>query len=98
MRTTQQIYNRMRGFTPWPGSYTTFRGQTCALWGRPETDATTEAHVMPGEIVSAAKDVYVVCGERTRLRLEGVQIEGRKKTTAQEFANGARLTQGDRFI
>ena len=24
--TAQEIYNRMRGFTPWPGAYTTFRG------------------------------------------------------------------------
>ncbi|HEY2645537.1 MAG TPA: methionyl-tRNA formyltransferase, partial [Candidatus Acidoferrales bacterium] len=31
----RQIYNRMRGFTPWPGSYTTFRGQMCNLWGHP---------------------------------------------------------------
>ena len=29
----QQIYNRMRGFTPWPGAYTTFRGQICQVWG-----------------------------------------------------------------
>jgi len=34
-RTAQQIYNRMRGFAPWPGTYTTFRGQTCHLWARP---------------------------------------------------------------
>ncbi len=26
-RTAQQTYNRMRGFTPWPGAYTTFRGK-----------------------------------------------------------------------
>jgi methionyl-tRNA formyltransferase len=31
----QEIYNRMRGFAPWPGAYTDFRGQICHLWGRP---------------------------------------------------------------
>ena len=30
-----EIYNRMRGFTPWPGAYTEFRGQTCHVWGKP---------------------------------------------------------------
>ena len=30
-RTAQQIYNRMRGFTPWPGTFSTLRGQTCHL-------------------------------------------------------------------
>src|SRR5260370_40708254 len=30
-----EIYNRMRGFAPWPGAYTTFRGQSCHVWGEP---------------------------------------------------------------
>ena len=32
----QQIYNRIRGFAPWPGAFTTFRaGQSIHLWGEP---------------------------------------------------------------
>jgi methionyl-tRNA formyltransferase len=33
-RSAQEIYNRMRGFAPWPGAYTEFRGQICHLWGK----------------------------------------------------------------
>jgi len=94
---SQQVYNRMRGFFPWPGSYSTFRGQTCHLWGRPETIGASVAHIAPGEIVPSPKEIYVVCGEGTRLRLESIQIEGRKKISAREFANGARLAPGVRF-
>jgi methionyl-tRNA formyltransferase len=97
-RPAQQIYNRMRGFTPWPGSYSTFRGQTCHLWGRPEIPGAAAAQIAPGEIVPAAKEIYIACGERTYLRLESVQIEGRKKISAREFANGARMASSDRFI
>jgi len=93
----QKIYNRMRGFTPWPGSYSTFRGQTCHLWGRPAAASEEWTRNAPGEIVSTATDLFVICGERTCLRLEAIQIEGRKKITAREFANGARLAPGDRF-
>jgi methionyl-tRNA formyltransferase len=96
----QRIYNRMRAFTPWPGSYSTFRGQTCHIWGRPETLGTAEppgAHTEPGEIMAAAKEIHVACGERTFLRLESVQLEGRKKITAREFTNGARLGNGENF-
>jgi methionyl-tRNA formyltransferase len=96
-RTAHQIYNRMRGFAPWPGAYTTFRGQSCHLWGPPEPGAIAEGHVMPGEIVASAKDVRVVCGEGTWLRLEFVQLEGRKRISAREFANGARLMNEERF-
>ena len=94
----QQIYNRMRGFAPWPGSYSTFRGQTCHLWGRPETSGTVGAHIAPGEIVPSTKELYIVCGEGTCLRLESIQVEGRKKISAREFANGARIAPGDGFF
>lgn len=94
----QQIYNRMRGFTPWPGSYATFRGQTCHLWGRPETNGEVRTPITPGEIVPASKEIYIECGEGTRLRLESIQIEGRKKISAREFANGVRIGLAERFL
>jgi methionyl-tRNA formyltransferase len=96
-RTAQQIYNRMRGFAPWPGSYTTFRGRTCHLWGRPERGAAADGRITPGEIIPSTKDVYVACGEGTCLRLESVQLEGRKRISAREFANGARFAPAERF-
>jgi methionyl-tRNA formyltransferase len=96
--TAQQIYNRMRGFAPWPGAYTTFRGQTCHVWGRPEKIAGTEGGVASGGIVSSTKDVHVVCGEGTYLRLESVQLEGRKRISAREFANGARFGTSESFV
>jgi methionyl-tRNA formyltransferase len=97
-RTARQIYNRIRGFAPWPGAYSTFRGQTCHLWGRPERGAAAEGRIAPGEIVHSTTEIYVVCGEGTCLRLESVQLEGRKRILAREFANGARLAPGDRFM
>src|SRR3954453_256155 len=30
-RDARQIYNRLRGFQPWPGAFTTFRGKTMAI-------------------------------------------------------------------
>ena len=94
----QQIYNRMRGFTPWPGTYTIFRGQTCNVWGQPGSGSTTVSRIASGEIVHSADEIYVGCGEGTYLQLESAQIEGRKRISAREFANGARLTPGERFV
>jgi methionyl-tRNA formyltransferase len=96
-RTAQHIYNRMRGFTPWPGAFTTFRGQTCHIWGRLEKAAAMSGSIAPGEIVSSAKELHVGCGEGTHLRIEFVQLEGRKRISAQEFANGARLIPSEKF-
>jgi methionyl-tRNA formyltransferase len=97
-RTARQIYNRMRGFTPWPGAYTTFRGQTCHVWGRPEQGFDNDHRIEPGEILSLGTKMYAVCGERTFLLVEFIQIEGRKRVSAREFTNGARIVPADRFI
>ena len=97
-RTAQQIYNRIRGFTPWPGAFTTFRGQTCHVWGRPGQAFADGRASEPGEIVSSAKEMCIACGERTSLRAEFIQIEGRKRVSAREFANGARIVPADRFV
>jgi len=93
----QQVYNRMRGFAPWPGAYTMFRGQTCQLWGVPLDSPATKGQHAPGEILLSPTQICAVCGEGTSLRLDSVQLEGRKRISAREFASGARLRPGDRF-
>ena len=30
--TAQEILNRLRGFQPWPGAYTSFRGKNLHIW------------------------------------------------------------------
>jgi methionyl-tRNA formyltransferase len=50
----------------------------------------------PGAISVDKAAVSVACREG-RLALEFVQLEGRKRITAREFANGARLAPGERF-
>jgi methionyl-tRNA formyltransferase len=94
----QEIYNHMRGLTPWPGSYSTFRGQTCHLWGRPEVASVATPDTTAGQIVHTGKEIRVLCGESTSLNIESVQMEGRKKLSAAEFANGARIATSDRFV
>jgi methionyl-tRNA formyltransferase len=93
----EQIYNRMRGFAPWPGAYTAFRGQSAHIWGRPAPSATAGTTEAPGTLFAGGGAVYVVCGGGSCLSLEGVQLEGRKRITAREFIHGARLLPGERF-
>jgi methionyl-tRNA formyltransferase len=98
-RTAGEIYNRIRGLMPWPGAFSTFRGKLCHVWGRPSETAARDAAAIaqePGTLV-LGDNIEVSCGGGTRLRLEAVQIEGRKRVSAREFANGARLQSGERF-
>lgn len=89
------IYNRIRGLQPWPGAYSSFRGQKCAVWGKPAAKEPLAG--APGKMIVEGHDIFVVCGANSALRLEFVQMEGRKRISAGEFANGARLMPNDRF-
>jgi methionyl-tRNA formyltransferase len=99
----KEIFDRMRGFAPWPGAYTTFRWQTCQVWGEPvskqmrKETIEDKTSVAPGTLVQEKRELHVVCGGTTVLRVLTVKVEGRKQLTAAEFANGARLKAGERF-
>jgi methionyl-tRNA formyltransferase len=98
----QDIYNRIRGFAPWPGAYTTFRGKTCHVWGEPVSkqrgkEDSGRTDCLPGALLQQKSELYVACGDATILRLMAVKVEGRKQVTAAEFANGAQLRAGERF-
>jgi methionyl-tRNA formyltransferase len=95
-RRAVEIANHIRGFDPWPGAFTTFRGKTCQLWGEAILgERTAEA---AGTLVLLAEgELRVACGDTTVLRVAAVKLEGRGKVSAQEFVNGARLAKEERF-
>ncbi len=93
----REIFNRMRGFLPWPGAYTSFRGQKLQIWwAKPQLDVSDTAAV-PGELVKWQNELRVVCGGGTRLQLLEVQLEGKRRIPAAEFARGARPQTGERL-
>jgi methionyl-tRNA formyltransferase len=100
-RPAQEIFNRIRGFAPWPGAYTSFRGQTCHIWGEPASGDLVEQRAQQasaaGTLLVERNTVMVHCGGATYLRLLGVKLEGRKQVTAAEFVNGAHLFSGEHF-
>jgi methionyl-tRNA formyltransferase len=102
-RPAVEIHNRMRGFAPWPGAYTTFRGQGCHVWGEPvskEEGANLPAGAggaAPGTLFGEKNELLAWCGNATVLCVRLVQLEGRKAVKGSDFANGARLKSGERF-
>jgi methionyl-tRNA formyltransferase len=128
-----QIHNRVRGLQPWPGAYTSWRGQTLHVWktrGRntgaggqgpgagasdgvfgggelPQRECIGSSHpaggagprpLAPGPSllgrVVSLKPLVVACGEGT-LELVEVQLEGRKRISAADFANGQRVAENE---
>jgi len=95
--TAREIANRVRAFQPWPGSYTEFREKRLTIWRAREETGSTEGSG-PGTILAIdGTGIVIACEGSTALRIEEVQIEGKRRVTAREFANGARLGPGDRL-
>ncbi len=92
-RPAVEIFNRIRGFQPWPGAYTNFRGKTLQITkARPVTDA-----VPPAELRVAADRLLAGCAHNTSLELLEVQLEGKKRTSARDFLHGYRPQPGEKL-
>jgi methionyl-tRNA formyltransferase len=88
-----KIFNRARGFLPWPGAYSSFRGQLFHIW---KSRVASHASVGdPGQIIPLKKRLLIACGEATVLEPIEVQLEGRKRVSAEAFLNGHQLKDGE---
>src|SRR4051794_16070144 len=83
-RTAEEILNRLRGFQPWPGAYTKFRGKTLQiLKARPATDS-----VSPSKLKIIDDRLLAGCAKNTSVEIQELQLAGKKRTSAQSFING----------
>src|SRR5580700_5904008 len=90
-RSATEIWNRLRGFQPWPGAFTSFRGKNLHVWkARP-----IDARISTGTIYLEGHLPLAGCGSDTALELIEVQVEGKKRMSAQDFVNGYRPYDGE---
>ena len=104
----KRISDRLRGFQPWPGAFTVFRGGRLIIWrARPVTIGSSIAvphlepaetpalKLEPGRIAGLDKtSILVSCAENSFLTIDEIQLEGKKRMSGRDFANGARLGVG----
>ncbi len=94
-RPAREIRDRLRGFDPWPGAYTTFRGQMLNV-ARARVAEESPA-LAPGTLLTAKHRLLAAAGGGTALELLEVQLEGRKRISAQAFLNGHRPAENERL-
>jgi len=91
--TAQEICNRLRGFQPWPGAFTTFRGKNLQVWDA----AVAELNAPPGQLAIEDDRMIVGCNGPTGLALLEVQLEGKKRMPARHFLHGYHLQPRERL-
>jgi methionyl-tRNA formyltransferase len=106
-RSARDLFNRLRGFQPWPGAFTMFKGKTLQVHRAQPWQHTVK--LTPGEVAVEGTRLFVGCGKGndkdkdinknentdTALELIEIQVEGKRRMTAQEFINGYRPKSGD---
>jgi methionyl-tRNA formyltransferase len=92
-RPASELVNRIRGFQPWPGAYTKFRGKNLHIWkATPASEALAVA-----ALHSNGDRVLVGCGHNTCFELLEIQLEGKKRSSARDFVHGYRPQPGEKL-
>jgi methionyl-tRNA formyltransferase len=92
----RQLVNRLRGFTPWPGLYTKFRGGRLKIYGLEEVKPPPPGSEQPGTVISSTPEGIVVrSGKATAVRITEVQREGRRRMPVDAFLIGERVSRGE---
>ncbi|MGI9104377.1 MAG: methionyl-tRNA formyltransferase [Terriglobales bacterium] len=100
-RNAREIWNRLRGFQPWPGAFTSFRGKKLNLWEARPLEASVvspePSSVTPGTLAVNRDHLMLLCGEGSALELLVVQPEGKKRMPARDFLHGYHPKTGEQL-
>lgn len=93
--TAQRVYDRWRGFQPWPGAYTIFRGKKLIVQRMQVKAHPAEGE--PGTVQVQGDAITVSCGGGTLLGLDEMQMEGKRRMGAADFLRGYQAKSGERL-
>jgi methionyl-tRNA formyltransferase len=93
----ETIFNRLRAFKPFPGTYSQLAGQRIGIeWATP-LPSESGSGIEPGTIIDVSQDVILVkCGSGT-LQITSVKPEGKRSMTVHDFLLGKKIVKGTRF-
>lgn len=92
-RPADELHNQVRGLSPWPGAFTSLKGDVLKVAATRVVEGSGE----PGSILSAsAEGVVVACG-RQALSLGALQLPGKRMLSAADFLRGTTLAVGARL-
>jgi methionyl-tRNA formyltransferase len=90
-RAAHELYNRWRGFQPWPGAFTALDAKKLIVHRMavaPEPASAQGRVAECGRICVEDHRLFVACADNTWLELLEVQLEGKKRMPAAEFLRG----------
>lgn len=87
-----EIERQVRGLNSWPSAYTSYQGKTLKIWRA--MAESEESGGRPGTVVQVSGDsIWIAAGEGC-LRIEELQLEGKKRMPAKDFLRGFPIPAG----
>lgn len=95
-QTAAVIDRKIRGMTPWPSAFTSYRGKQLKIWrAEPDGSVNQDTAHSPGEILRTDKNSVTVAAGEGALRIFELQLEGKKRMTAHDFLLGVKMQPGE---
>jgi methionyl-tRNA formyltransferase len=91
------IRNLVRGLNPWPSAFTSLNGKMLKIWKAEVEEESSDTQVKDAEIgaiVHVEKDSFSVKTGRGNLKVEELQLEGKKRMMVKDFLLGYKLETG----
>ena len=88
-KSKREIYNKIRGLSPWPVAYAIFEGKVTKIWNSRIGEAYY-SNGINGEIMTVYKDGIGVKVNNGEIIITEIQLEGKKRMDVKTFLNGVR--------
>ena len=93
-----RIERLIRGLNPWPSAFTHFNGKLLKIWDADVCDdvvCESCESVVNGMITHVDNNSFIVkCGDNS-LKINELQLEGKKRMKTQDFLRGNHINTGD---
>ncbi len=95
VRTATELWNRWRGFQPWPGAYASLEGKKLIVHQMRVAEKASPSE--PGIVDLTDHCLLVACAQNTWIEITELQLEGKKRMATSDFVRGAGLHSGFRL-
>ncbi len=92
---SNQIYNKMRAFKPYPGIFTKYKSEKLKIISGKPLNRNHE--FKPGTVLTTKNELLIACGENSVFIVQSIQKEGKKILNSKEFLRGSVINSGAIF-
>ena len=96
-KSAEELERLVRGLNPWPSAYTFYNGKTLKIWDADVLEEAVPTDAVPGQVLQADKHGFTVAAGEGILKINELQLEGKKRMKTADFLRGYAIEPGTRL-